>query len=198
MTPFEVYKSYLGIKNHFTRESYDFHKYYGKSKLSLQTFYKRKDRFFFEKISRQHKETEIIDFFVSNFASSDNPQNLWVGEIIKNGNSKYTEWNKKIQSLSYIFKNEMEELLSNESFDGIFKLDRNIHPKILKAFLSGKISLETLVILNRIVGFKEHFDKKIIDPVWELTSFKIKKYSPFLNIDVSKFKDMLRSVVLKE
>ena len=92
----------------------------------------------------------------------------------------------------------MEELLSNESFDGIFKLDRNVHPKILKAFLSGKISLETLVILDRIVGFKEHFDKKIIDPVWELTSFKIKKYSPFLNIDVSKFKDMLRSVVLKE
>lgn len=198
MTPFEVYKSYLGIKNHFTRDSYDFHKYYGKSKLSLQTFYKRKDRFFFEKISRQHKETEIIDFFVSNFASSDNPQRLWIGEIIKNGNSNYIEWNKKMQSLSYVFKNELEDLLSNETFDGIFALNGNAHPKILKKFLSGKISLETLVILNKILGFKKNFDKKIIDPVWELTSFKIKKYSPFLNIDVSKFKDMLKSIVLKE
>jgi hypothetical protein len=198
VTPFEVYKSYLGIKNHFTRDSYDFHKYYGKSKLSLQTFYKRKDRFFFEKISRQHKETEIIDFFVSNFASSDNPQKLWVGEIIKNGDKNYIEWNKKIQSLGYVFKNELEELLSDETFDSIFALNGNSHPKILKKFLSGKISLETLVVLNKILGFNERFDKKIIDPVWELTSFKIKKYSPFLNIDVSKFKDMLKSIVLKE
>ena len=41
------------LKNHFTKEKYDYHKYCGKSRASIQSFYKRKDRFFFEKLSRQ-------------------------------------------------------------------------------------------------------------------------------------------------
>ena len=70
--------------------------------------------------------------------------------------------------------------------------------QILKLFLSGKISLETLVILNVILNFGKKFDSNLIDPVWELTSFRIKKYSPFLNIDVSKFKDILKLVVVNQ
>ena len=42
VTPFDVYKSYLGLKNHFTKPKYDYHKYCGKSRASLQSFYKRR------------------------------------------------------------------------------------------------------------------------------------------------------------
>jgi hypothetical protein len=198
MTAFEVYNSYLGIKNHFTKDNYDFYKYRGKTRSSLETFYKRKDRFWFEKISRQKKDDEIINFFVANFASSSDPQRLWIGEIIKGGNERYIDWNKKIQSLSYFFKSEIETLFSEGDFDSMFAITGSKHPKILKLFLSGEISLETLVILNCILNFGKRFDSKLIDPVWEMTSFKIKKYSPFLNIDISKFKDILKLVVVNK
>ena len=49
VNPFETYKSYLGLKNHFTKDKYDYHKYCGKSRASINSFYRRKDRFFFEK-----------------------------------------------------------------------------------------------------------------------------------------------------
>ena len=196
MTAFEVYNSYLGIKNHFTKDNYDFYRYRGKTKSSLKTFYGRKDRFWFEKISRQKKDDEIVNFFVANFALSDDPQRLWIGEIIKSGNERYVDWNKKMQSLSYFFKTEIEESFLDENFDEMFSIKGSKHPKILKLFLSGKVSIETLIILDHILNFKKKFDSKLIDPVWELTSFRIKKYSPFLNIDVSKFRDMLKLIVV--
>ena len=53
------------------------------SLASLQSFYKRRDRFFFEKLSRQKDDAEVIEFFVSNFVACDDPQSLWIGEIIE-------------------------------------------------------------------------------------------------------------------
>ena len=44
-------------------------------------------------------------------------------------------------------------------------------------------------------GFSEMFDKKLKDPVWETVSLKIKKYKPFLNINVFQFKKILREII---
>ena len=112
MSPFECYKTYIAIKNHFTKDTYDYHKYLGKTRVTLQSFYKRKDRFWFEKLSRNKSDQEILNFFVSNFVSSENSQSLWIGDIIKNGELTYKNWENKIQSLSYRFK---EEVLNNFS-----------------------------------------------------------------------------------
>jgi hypothetical protein len=69
------------------------------------------------------------------------------------------------------------------------------HPPVLKSFLGGKICIETLVIYDKIFLFGKKFDKKLLDPVWETVSLKIKKYNPFLNIDVPHFKQILRKIV---
>ena len=58
------------------------------------------------------------------------------------------------------------------------------HPILLKEYLSGKLSLENFVIYDKIFHFSKNFDKKLTDPVWETVSLKLKKYGPFLNIDV--------------
>ena len=118
VTPFDAYKSYLGIKNHFTQKKYDYIKYCGKSRASLQSFYKRKDRMWFEKLSRQKSDEEVIDFFVANFITSTDPSTMWIGEIIKSGDRNYTEWQKRNQSLSYIFKEEMS-VFDGEDFNSM-------------------------------------------------------------------------------
>jgi len=196
VNPFECYKIYLSIKNHFTKDNYDYHKYCGKSRATIQSFYKRKDRFWFEKISRQKSEKEILDFFVSNFVSCSDPQSLWIGEIIREGESNYKDWCKKIQSLSYIFKEEIDCVFSDKNFDKVFKIEEGRHPQLLKDHLQGKISLESMIILDRILGYKKEFDQKLQDPIWTFVSMKITKYSSFLHTDVFKFKKILKECVL--
>ncbi len=197
MTPIEAYKTYISIKNHFTKPNYDYLKYNGKVRAGEKSFYSRKDRFWFEKLSRQKKDNEILDFFISNFVSSNDPQTLWIGEIIRDGNSVYSDWMKKIQSLSYIFKEESQLLFDGNNVDEIFNCSKG-HPLVLKSFLGGKISLETLVIYDKIFLFRNVFDKKLLDPVWETVSLKIKKYSPFLNIDVLRYRKILKELVLED
>ena len=192
--PFDAYKQYLALKNHFTKEKYDYHKYCGKSRATVKSFYKRKDRFWFEKIARNKSDKEVVDFFVSNFITCTDPSKLWIGEMIREGEGRYTAWKRRTQSLSYIFREEVEIILANADLDAVFARTTG-HPPILKKYLSGDISLETLVICDRILGYRNDYDKQLTDPVWETVSLRIKKYSPFLNIDVFHFKKILKEVV---
>ena len=196
VNPFETYKSYLGLKNHFTKEKYDYIKYCGKSRASIESFYKRKDRFFFEKISRQKNDDEVIDFFVANFVSCNDPQSLWVGEIMRNGEDNYINWKRRTQSLSYVFKEEVENIFSGKDFDKMFEVKGTTHPQIIKEHLQENISLETLIILEKILGFKKNFDKKLDDPVWKFLSMRMKKYNSFLNINVLQYRKLLKQIVL--
>ena len=194
--PFDVYKSYLGLKNHFTKEKYDYHRYGGKSRASLESFYKRKDRFFFEKLSRQKDDNQVIEFFVSNFVSCDAPQSLLIGEIVRNGEQNYTDWKRRLQSLTYTFKSEIENVFDDKDFDSMFKIENKRHPIIVKEHLGKNISLETMVILNKIIGFKKDFDSVLDDPVWKFLSMRIDKYDSFIHIDVFKFKSILKEVII--
>ena len=194
VTPFETYQHYLSLKNHFTNPKYDFFKYGAKTRASVTSFNKRKDKYWFEKTSRKYSDQEIVDFLVSNFAASDNPQNLWIGEIINSGERTYAEWMKRRQSSTYLFKEQSNELLSENELESLFNCTKG-HPPILKEFLSGRLSLENFVIYDKIFRFSNDFDKKLDDPVWETVSLKLKKYSPFINIDVFQYKKILRAIV---
>jgi hypothetical protein len=195
MAPFDAYKTYLALKNHFTKNNYDYHKYQGKVRANLDSFYKRKDRFWFEKLSRNKTDQEVIDFFIANFIHVDDPSSLWIGSIIHDGDTHYKDWQKRIQSLSYIFKEESEKLFKDYKFEQVFDCSKS-HPVLLKMFLGGKISLETMVIYDRIFLYGKNFDKKLKDPVWETVSLKIKKYSPFIHIDVFRYRKILKEVIV--
>ena len=195
MMPADAYRCYLALKNHFTKDKYDYHKYRGKVRATNEAFYKRKDRFWFEKFARQKDDKEIEEFFVSNFIYSTDPGTVWIGEMIKEGEGRYTEWKKKVQSLTYIFKEEASTIFENKKVDDMFDCSKG-HPPILKSYLGGDISLESMVIYDRIFDYGKDFDKRLKDPVWETVSRKIKKYSPFLNIDVFRYKKILKEVII--
>ena len=194
VTPFETYQAYLGMKSHFTNPKYDFIKYGGKSRATITSFNKRKDKYWFEKTSRKYSDQEVIDFLLSNFVNATNPQNLWIGEIINSGERTYAEWKMRQQSLTYMFKEQSENLLSENDLSKVFSCSKG-HPLLLKKYLGGEVSLETLSILEKIFSFQKNFDKKLDDPVWETVSMKLKKYLPFLNINVFQFKKVLREII---
>tara|TARA_B100000963_G_scaffold348352_1_gene355805 strand:+ start:2348 stop:2944 length:597 start_codon:yes stop_codon:yes gene_type:complete len=194
VTPFETYQTYLSMKSHFTNKKYDFIKYGGKSKATITSFNKRKDKYWFEKTSRKYSDQEITNFLLSNFVTTDNPKNLWIGEIINSGEKIYADWTRRQQSLTYLFKEQSMELLSENKLEEVFNCSKG-HPLILKRYLGGKISLETFVIFEKIFSFGKKFDNKLNDPVWESVSLKLKKYLPFLNINVMSYKKILREIV---
>jgi hypothetical protein len=194
VTPFETYQHYLSLKNHFTNPKYDFFKYGAKTRASMTSFNKRKDKYWFEKTSRKYSDKEVLNFLVSNFVEADNASNLWIGEIINSGERTYADWMRRQQSLTYLFKEQSSELFLETKLEDALNCSKG-HPPVLKKFLSGKISIETLIIYDKIFLFGKKFDKKLSDPVWETVSLKMKKYSPFLNIDVFQFKKILREII---
>ena len=196
VTPFETYKAFIALKTHFCKDGYDYIQHRSQRiKAKPESFYKRKDRHYFERLSRQYKDDEIVNLFVSNFATDEDPETVYMANIVKYGERTYKSWQKKIQSLSYTFKQDSHKLFDDQKIDDVFDCSQG-HPPLLRSYLAGDISLESVVIYDRILGYVKDFDKKLDPYVWGGVSKKIKKYSPFINIDVFRYKKILKEIVL--
>lgn len=186
MTPFEAYKDYLALRNHFNNQTYDYFRYRGKVSGSVDSFNKRKDRFFFEKLAK-HRDPHGL--MVANFIY--NPKS-WVKDIAYSemASKTYDAWVKRLQSLTYLVTEDAKKLDSD--FNSNFLVEDGEHPNVLRLYLGGQISLETLVVLTDILGCMGYWNKQMSgDPIWEEVSLKIKKYRPFVKYDASKIKQKL-------
>ena len=73
MTGYETYTLYNALKLHFTKESFDFFKYHGKTNVTSEQFENRKDKYHFYKLSRKITDRdEMILFLVYNFIEKEN------------------------------------------------------------------------------------------------------------------------------
>lgn len=198
ITPFEVYCTFLALKQHFTRESYDYIKYRGKVTAKIDTFHKRKDRYFYEKMSRNKNRQETFDYFFANFVASQDPSKLWIGDLKgEQGEEVYLNWLKRVQALSYTFTQDLRTLTEDNHILDCIRAKDNTHPIAIKSYLKGNTSIETLVILNTILDFSTKLDEQLsYDPVWKSISLKLKKYKPFLTIDRNKFLNIFRQIVM--
>lgn len=190
MTGYEAFSIYNAMKLHFTTKSYDYVKYNGKSKISIESFENRKDKYHFYRLSRQQETSDYIEFLVSNFLVKDK---LWVGDLLQeDAIIVYKKRMATIQSLGYIFKNDCQLIRdSAESPNELLKCDGD-YPKLLTMALHKDIQFETLCILNHFLKFIPMWDKKIGDTIrYPDFSMKIKKYMPFLHFDEAKFKDII-------
>lgn len=185
MTPFEAYRTYLAIKQHFTQKSYDYFKYNGKVNVRADSFDTRRDKYQFHKLS---KHRDPINYLVANFINSDVK---WVGDLLSdNAEQIYTDWLKKQQSLTYNFTNELNNLLTN--FEDNLIVKDGQHPYLLKLYRQGIVGIETMVILNDLVNFFPYWDRTIEDRVlWPDARMKILKYKPFVQYDAEKCKKVL-------
>lgn len=192
---FNAYKTYLALRNHFTTD-YDYFKYNGKLNVKEESFLKRKDKFFFEKIERRYKK-DLVPFFVSNLIKEDNS---WSGSLVSDkAEQVFNEWKKKFQSLKYSFREDMSKLRDymdrNElQFDELFQCDDGQHPIILKLLISEDISIESFIILEKNLGFVKKINKHVDDFVWIEYNKKIVKYSSFIDIDVKEYRHVLKTM----
>ena len=183
---FNTYVKFLALKKHFTTDNYDYFKYNGKVRANYETFMSRNDAYSFAKLAKKDDPQGLI---LSNLLIN---KNIWVRDLLDSeGEARYTNWRKRIESLGYIFKSELVHL--NDEYKQNFISRDGQHPLVMTLLLQKKISLETFTILAFITNIFSYWSEKVVD---KHVSFDIinksRKYKPFLEYDEQRFKDMVR------
>lgn len=192
---YQAYKTYLAVKQHFTSDSYDYEKYHGKINAKLETFLKRKDKFFFRKVESTYKGEELVNFYVANFIKNNNN---WHGNIT-NGEAKetYQEWKERQASLVTYLGKDLEYCHSfcvkrNMMPNELLRAVSGEHPYLLRFYLQDNVQLESIIMMDDILNFLTHWDTNLSeDVVYEVPRRTIKKYKPFLSYDKTEVRRLI-------
>ena len=190
MEPFDAYRFYQSLKLHFESDTYDAIKYNYKTSAKPQSFWKRKDKYFFAKVGRKFDDvSELIQYYAAHFVADNN----WIGEMVEN-EDVYTEWLKRNQSMGYMLEQDLNKVAEDGNFNQILDSSEG-HPLIITSYIRGDINIETVCVIDQLTGFMADADQKITETiVWPEVSRKIRKYRPFVNYDLEKAKEIVLRV----
>ena len=198
MNGYDLYCIYQAIKLHFTSESYNFFQYDGKTRVSVDAFQKRRDKFLFHRLARKYRDDEMVPFLVANFVHSDDN---WTKSLLEDqAEETYRDWKRTTDSMSKIYIEDLQKICPDpKEFNNLFKVEDGQFPKLLVAFLQKDVTIETLVILNNIFNFIQIWDKKISDDIiYPKVSRKVRKYGAFLAVNVDKYKQLTKETLLAD
>ncbi len=195
------YLKYISLKSHFNSESYDYFKYgSGFTKANLNSYNKRTDKYFFEKLSKKlQTEKNVEEFLVANLVYEGN---LWIGDSFNEKyQDNYLQWKRITQSISYIFKQDLDKIISyieknSLKIEDIFFVKDSRYPILLKLLTEKEINLETFVLMNYILQFLKLWNRKISDTIiWPNIYLKCIKYEPFLIdlVNIKNIKNILKN-----
>ena len=189
MDGYKAYRYYLAIKLHFTTDKFDVFQNRGNVKGTREAFNARNDRYIFEKLAQKHSDDkEIIQFFVSNFAYG-NDTAIYAGQEAEDN---FMQWNKRKQSITKIFVDDLATLLTHIETNrlkhsAIFEFTENEYPVALKMFVGGKISIETLRIIDDFTDIHEKWNQNLsVKYIWDNEMRRIKKLTGFVKYDKIK------------
>jgi hypothetical protein len=190
ITPFDAWSIYTAMSLHFRKDSsYDAFRFNFKGpRCKRETFMAHRQRYAFEKVARAYPhKNSVIEYFLANLLDG----NTWIGSM---NDDSYIGWQGRVQRMDYDFRSALSDLSNNaSSFDSIIKPDsREDMPRIYLAYTQGKLSIETLVILDTLVNYTSSINKFVSDPL-EIVSditYRVARYKPFLKskIDLGKAK----------
>jgi len=202
VTGYEAYKLYVSLKQHFSiHNDYNFVKYNGKTKLNGCSYESRNDKYFFEAIGNKQSK-DLLQYFVANFAYYGSDE-VWIGDLhSKESEDVYFNWQKRTQSLSYIFEEDLKELkeflwVRGLEFDRLFKVEDGEHPIIFKFVQQRMIEVESYIIMDSILKFSKRIAKKIKDShIFPSEQYRYDRYADFLKINDTKYSEIMKGVFL--
>jgi hypothetical protein len=196
MRGYDLYCLYQAIKLHFGSENYNFFQYDGKTRVSIEAFEKRRDKFLFHRLARKYRDDEMVSFLVANFVHSDGN---WTKSLLEEeAETTFREWKRITESMSKFYLDDLAKICPEpKEFNKLFEVKDGQFPTLLVSFMQKEVTLETMVILNNIFDFIRIWDKKIEDDIiYPKISRKVRKYGSFLNVDVSKYKLLTKKALL--
>ena len=189
MDGFKAYRYYLAIKLHFTTDKFNVFENRGSVRGTREAFNARNDRYIFEKLAtKRTDDKDIIQFFAANFAYGKDTA-IYAGQEAEDN---YIIWQKRKQSITKNFIDDLSAMLlhietNKLKTSALLEFTDSEYPVALKMFIGGKISIETLRILDDftdvISKWKEHPTVKYI---WDDEMRRIIKLSGFVKYDKIK------------
>jgi hypothetical protein len=198
MDGYSTYSLYQAIKLHFTSESYNFFQYDGKTRVSIDAFQKRRDKFLFHRLARKYRDDEMVPFLVANFVHSDNN---WTKSLLEEqAEETYRDWKRTTDSMSKVYTEDLQKICPDpKEFNNLFKVEDGQFPPLLNLLMQKEVTIETMVILNNIFDFIRIWDKKISDDIiYPKVSRKVRKYGAFLAVNVDKYKLLTKETLLAQ
>lgn len=201
MTGRETWNLFHSIKFHFnSSKTFNFVKYAGKLRpLNENAWQRVTNKYYYEKLGHNKKDY-LLKYFVANFVEHDI---MWIGDLDSStAEGNYIQWKKRIESLSYVFESELNDIKSlldthDTTFDSLFNAKDGDHPVLFRLLLQKMISIETYIILDSILGFTKNWKSSITDKyIYPEVQYKCDRYNEFMNFEVSKFKPILQKVFL--
>jgi hypothetical protein len=185
MDAFEAYCLFNALRLHFTSPSYDFFKYKGKVRAKKETFDTNRSRLHFKRIARKYPDAiEYTNHLVANFVSgkvNEPPAYFLSLQAVYIADT----WKKNIERLpEIVYQESLAIKKASPDVKDIFEPKEGGHPLLLSLFYADAISLETLIVYDRLFNFRTKWNNGVIDDVlWPETERMMGRYSPFLIFD---------------
>lgn len=190
VNPLTVYSTYIAIKLHFERGSYNAFKFNFKGpKRSLNTFLKSKDRYSYEKIAKKYPSmNDLIGYLLANILAGS----TWIRDM---DDETYLLWVAKMQRMQYQFSADMTVLSDyafnhDLTFDDCLKVSRDgSSVPIIDLVKQGRIQVESAIIVDELVGFLAGINKSTVsDPLGILSDrvYMMQQYKPFIVSRINK------------
>ena len=181
---FQSYKLYLILVNAF-KKGYDPVKYLWKIRVQQNSFEKRKDKYFFEKIQKGFDIFEQQKIFMVNLLAN---QDQWIGDMLNQDQIMfYRKYMSRFNDLSILFKEDLQNLIlfcksKGRMFKSLFLIEDNKEPMIFKLLQNDSIQYETFILLDSYFNIIEMLDESK-NFIWDQYSVRIKAYKNLFVID---------------
>lgn len=194
-----VYMLYLMLKQHFNGK-YDVIKYHWTMRISDAAYNKRRDKYFFEKLSEKHMLRELVLIFMSNLVAN---QDAWIGDISDaDALVFYREYIGRLKRMRTQFEDDIKNIyyfsrkVDIQSFGEIFEYKKKGDSSyIFKLLQSNIISFETFILLDSFLGIINKHDEATDNLVWSNYSTKLNAYKKILDVDANMAKQIFMETV---
>lgn len=176
MTPLDACQIYMALKLHFEGK-YDAVKYNFKTRISKAAFWKRRDKYFFDKAAKKFSEDEWKDFVTAHLLCDID----WVGKMFEDP-SVWSEFLRRKESFWYLYNQDLRTMHDmNPDFNWLVQKGNN-YPRIVEFYLAGDINIETVIAIQRLTHFID--EASVTDPLlWPALKLKLLQYDKLFRID---------------
>lgn len=200
MSGYRCYLLYTRLKAHFKTAKFDFFRY-ASTNAGGDSYRKRNDASFFAKLAKIHRsEDSMREFLVSQLRDSPD---MWIGEMVgEEAERRHLARIRSVESMTHSLveatRRLSDETGGGEEFFRIFVVPPNgVHPRLLSLLLQRKISVETFLCYEEIVGFCSIWDARMREDImWQDIGFRARKYRAFIHIDAAKIKRSIRPILV--
>lgn len=188
MDAVRLYEVFNAMRIHWNQKNYDFIKFKGRVKnLDKITLDNSKDKSIYYQVAKNYKNEKDFVLIILPLFLED--QGLHISTLLgkeRCANSA-NEWYRKIQTMPTWFAKDCDEINKYIAKNGLKHQQFFLGNYILDFLLYDKINMETFIILNKFIFFltKNKKDSIIYRQMYDFT---VEKYSPFIQVDLEKYR----------